>query len=147
MKGIAALAALFWLTAAWADMPMRTEALSIRTQSGTAGFTVEIAETPAQQETGLMHRRSLAGDAGMLFILPHERVVQMWMKDTPLPLDMLFIDLHGKIIHLAENTTPNSTDVIGTETPVLAVLEIKGGTAAKRGIRAGDYVMHPYFTP
>lgn len=110
-------------------------------------FTIDIAETPAQQEHGLMGRMHLKRHYGMLFILPEEKDIRMWMKNTPSPLDMLFIDKSGTIVYVAHNTVPESLEMIHAGEPVKAVLEIAGGTAAADGIKVGDKVMHRYFKP
>ncbi len=127
-----------------AEMPK--EAIHIKTASGEQKFIVEIATTGQQQEQGLMGRTALADDAGMLFIFPDEREIKMWMKNTLIPLDMLFIDSHGKIIYIARNTAPNSLNIISAGTAKSrAVLEIKGGTAKKQQIEIGDIVLHKVF--
>ena len=109
-------------------------------------FNVEMATTPKQQERGLMFRKEMAPDHGMLFLMPSERPMQMWMKNTELPLDMLFIDAKGEIHHI-HTATPHSLDVIEYPTPVLAVLELLGGTAEKLGIKPGDRAISPAFKP
>ncbi len=137
-------------TAAGAPPPrvsFARDALTIRTGTGDIPFSVEIASTPAQQRYGLMHREALPPDGGMLFLWPRDRAVAMWMKDTVLPLDMLFIDRHGGVVYIAREAAPLSTRLISAHRPVRAVLEILGGTAALRGIGVGDQVIHPYFTP
>lgn len=121
--------------------------LTIRTKTGDRHYRVEIADTQQQQERGLMHRRALAKDGGMLFVQQRERVMRMWMKDTPIPLDMLFIDRHGKIVYIAHNAAPNSADIITTPTLVRAVLELAGGSAKARHIEVGDPVIDEYFEP
>lgn len=144
----------FWLLAAlFLALPaqaggLRQEPLSIETAAGARhAFTVEIAETPEEQERGLMFRRELAENAGMLFYWPGARDAAMWMKDTPLPLDMLFLDSGGVIVYIAADTTPYSTGIISAGRAVSAVLELPGGTARKLGIGKGDRVIHRYFAP
>ena len=110
-------------------------------------FTIEIAQTPQQQELGLMHRTKFADNQGMLFINDEERIMDMWMKNTLISLDMLFIDKRGKVVYIAPRTTPLSLKSIGPGLPVKAVLELKGGVCQKLGIQAGDRVIHPFFTP
>lgn len=114
--------------------------LSIETGSGSQRFRVELALTPAEQARGLMFRERMAGDAGMLFVHPTPHVVTMWMKNTFIPLDMLFIDGAGSITHIAERTVPHSEAVISSGGPVIAVLELNAGTASRLKIRPGDKV-------
>jgi uncharacterized protein len=125
----------------------KIEPLSITTEADVSLFTVEIADTDALRERGLMFRQRLPEDRGMLFDFGQPRPVSMWMKNTYIPLDMLFIRADGVIAYIAENTTPKSLDAVGVQEPVLAVLELAGGTAKKRGIRAGDVVYHRLFNP
>ncbi len=124
-------------------IPFEREPLTVRTRTGDVSFSVEIARTPAQRRYGLMHRQTLARDEGMLFLLPRDQRVVMWMKGTPLPLDMLFIDRHGRIVSIARKARPFTTKLIRARQPVRAVLEILGGTAALRGIGVGDQVIPP----
>jgi uncharacterized membrane protein (UPF0127 family) len=108
-------------------------------------FTVELALDGAQQAQGLMFRRDLAPDAGMLFLYGRPREVSMWMKNTLIPLDMLFIADDGRIVEIAERTVPGSLQTIPSGRPVAAVLELNGGTAARLGITPGDRVRHAAF--
>ncbi len=121
------------------------QTLEVVTKSGVRTFAVEMAVTEAELSKGLMHRTELPEGSGMLFDFKQERLITMWMKDTPLSLDMIFIAGNGAIVRIAENTTPLSTRTIGSGTPALAVLEVVGGTARKLGIAAGDRVVHPMF--
>jgi uncharacterized membrane protein (UPF0127 family) len=120
--------------------------LTIVTASGTHNFTVEIATAPAQMEQGLMFRRSLAPDAGMLFDYRVPSMASMWMKNTLIPLDMLFVDAKGRIVNIHERAVPGSLDTIAAAAPVRAVVELNGGTTARLGIRPGDKVVSPIFT-
>jgi uncharacterized membrane protein (UPF0127 family) len=122
-----------------------TGELTIETAKGPHKFDVELATTPAQLEQGLMFRRSLPPDAGMLFDFGTPSPVSMWMKNTFIPLDMLFIDAHGRIINIAERTVPGSLAAVSAAAPARAVLELNGGTAARLGIRPGDRVLFPIF--
>ncbi len=119
--------------------------VSIETASGRHEFAVEIAISEAQRAQGLMYRRSLVADAGMLFLYPDDRVIHMWMKNTLLPLDMLFLSADGRVVNLVEYTVPLSTTVISSEGPARAVLELAAGTAARIGIEPGDRVRHSAF--
>lgn len=123
----------------------KIEPVTIATEDDAWMFTVEIADTEELRGRGLMFRQRLAEDRGMLFDFGEPRQVSMWMKNTLIPLDMLFIRKDGTIAYIAENTTPGSLDTIGVSEPVLAVLELAGGIARKRGIRAGDTVFHRMF--
>ena len=123
-----------------------TSELTIVSANGPHRFNVEVAETPAQMEQGLMFRTSLAPDAGMLFIYPQPTVATMWMKNTLIPLDMLFVDIRGRIVNIRQRAVPQSLDVISAAAPVRAVIELNGGTAARLGIEPGDKVLHPVFS-
>jgi uncharacterized membrane protein (UPF0127 family) len=120
--------------------------LTIVSANGRHRFKVEVAETPAQMEQGLMFRTSLAPDAGMLFIYPQPTVATMWMKNTLIPLDMLFVDAQGRIVNIHQRAVPQSLDVISAAAPVRAVIELNGGTAARLGIEPGDKVLHSAFS-
>ena len=123
--------------------------LEIRTQSGSQRYDVWIADTPARSQQGLMFVKSLHAGQGMLFPLQRPGVMRMWMKDTLIPLDMLFIDAHGQIIYIRHNATPQSEAIITTPAPVItpikAVLELAGGECARRHIEQGDWVINGFF--
>lgn len=106
-------------------------------------FDVELATTAPQMARGLMYREELAPDAGMLFVFPSARVASFWMKNTLIPLDMLFIARDGRVVHVAERTTPLSERGISSRRPVVAVLELPGGTAERLGIGPGARVESP----
>jgi uncharacterized membrane protein (UPF0127 family) len=108
-------------------------------------FDVWIAGTSTRREQGLMFVKSLADDAGMLFIYAAPHQISMWMKNTYIPLDMLFIRANGRVARVAANTTPHSLKTVESGEDVIAVLELKAGTAAKLNIRAGAVVMHTTF--
>jgi uncharacterized membrane protein (UPF0127 family) len=122
-----------------------TSELTIISASGPHRFKVELAETPAQMTQGLMFRTSLAPDAGMLFDYRQPTAATMWMRNTLIPLDMLFVDAQGRIVNIYERAVPQSLDVIAAAEPVRAVIELNGGTAARLGIEPGDRVVHPIF--
>lgn len=122
-------------------------ALEIRTKQGRQWFNIRVADTPSRQERGLMFVRILPSDEGMLFPQLQPRVMAMWMKNTFIPLDMLFIDSRGRVVCLRERTVPESLDIVSCDQPVKAVLEIGGGQADKRGIAVGDRVIHKLFGP
>ena len=114
--------------------------LEIRGASGTHRFTVEVARTPDQQAQGLMFRTALGADEGMIFPFPFPRPASFWMRNTLIPLDMIFIREDGTIARIAANTVPDSEESVSSGEPVAAVLEIRGGRAAELGIREGDRV-------
>ena len=135
-----------WLTRpAAAQESARTEPLTIQARSGPHRFSVEVMRTDADRSRGLMFRRTMAADHGMLFDFEQVEPVSMWMKNTYLSLDMLFIRADGTIARIAADTEPLSTAIIASGEPVLAVLELNAGTAAKLGLRSGDRVEHPLF--
>ncbi|ACA14952.1 protein of unknown function DUF192 [Methylobacterium sp. 4-46] len=142
---LAALAFVLTLLAAPVRAEGPTEPLSIVSRSGRHAFQVEVMRDDAGRAQGLMFRRSMAPDHGMLFDFAQVAPVTMWMKNTYLPLDMLFIRADGTVSRIAADTEPLSTRVIPSGGPILAVLELNAGTAAKLGIRAGDKVEHPLF--
>ncbi len=117
----------------------------IHASSGDHVFRVEVADTDDARERGLMYRRSMAPDAGMLFDYTVPRHVSMWMKNTYIALDMLFITPDGRIANIAHDTTPHSLDVISSTSPVRAVLELNAGTIERLGIAVGDRVTHAIF--
>ncbi|CDM57602.1 MULTISPECIES: DUF192 domain-containing protein [Rhizobium] len=141
-----ALAALFFIVTlpALSQQPMTfdKEPLIIQTASGKRlNFTVEIADTNEQRQRGLMYRKEMADDAGMIFDFGVSRRVQMWMENTILPLDMLFVDSTGTIRSIKQNTVPYSQDIIDSMTEVKYVIELNAGVIAKLGIQPGDKVM------
>jgi len=144
---------LIFLSIIWAAgiyfSPPTFERDSLYIQSGTRlwPIEVEIAKSEKQKKKGLMNRRHLKESNGMLFVWREPQVMHMWMKDTRIPLDMLFIDAQGIIVHIAPNRRPQSTESTTYEKPVLAVLELPGGTTKKLMIKLGDLVMHPIFEP
>lgn len=110
----------------------------IETAAGVRLFHVELAETPEQRARGLMYRRMLAPDAGMLFLFPERERPTMWMANTWLPLDMLFVAADGRIADIFANTVPRSRLTISSPHPARMVLELGGGTARRLGIAPGD---------
>ncbi len=142
-RGALVLALLFVaLTAARA---LEIGTLEIVTKTGVHAFTVEIAQTDDERATGLMNRRSLPEGRGMLFDFKREGPVSFWMKNTYIPLDMIFIRADGRILRIAENTEPLSERMVPSGGPILGVLEVIGGTSRKLGIAPGDRVAHPIF--
>jgi uncharacterized protein len=124
------------------------DSLTIATASARQHrFDIWVARSPAQQERGLMFVTELAADTGMLFVEQPPRVMSMWMKNTLIPLDMLFIANDGRIEFIRERAQPQSLAIIRYDQPVRAVLELRGGEVARRGIRSGDRVESHYFSP
>ncbi|WP_187193689.1 MULTISPECIES: DUF192 domain-containing protein [unclassified Methylobacterium] len=123
----------------------KTEPLTIATKAGPKRFDVEVMRDDAGRSRGLMFRRHMAPEHGMLFDFERAEPVTMWMKNTYLPLDMLFIRPDGTVSRIAADTEPLSTAIIPSGSPVSAVLELNAGTAAKLGIQAGDRIEHPLF--
>jgi hypothetical protein len=119
--------------------------LEIVTKSGVQVFSVEMATTEEEKTTGLMYRKELADGKGMLFDFSPEQEVSMWMKNTYISLDMIFIRADGRILRIAQNTEPMSTKIIPSGGLAKGVLEVIAGTAQKYGIEPGDRVGHPLF--
>jgi uncharacterized membrane protein (UPF0127 family) len=120
--------------------------VTIRMQNGGShAFDLEIAEKSIDLQVGLMYRRHMAPDRGMLFEMGPPQVTQFWMENTYIPLDMLFVDEHGKIVSLHANAQPLSRNTISSEKPVTGVIELNGGRAAELGIQVGDTVEYKYF--
>lgn len=121
------------------------ETLAIVSGDKRHAFQVEVMRTPEQRARGLMHRRYMPADRGMLFDFGRTEPVAMWMENTYIPLDMLFIRADGTIARIAENTEPLSQRTIPSGEPVLSVLEINGGVSRTLGLKPGDRVEHPLF--
>ena len=121
------------------------EKIEVVTSDGTHGFSVEVMRTPEQLAQGLMFRRYMPDDRGMLFDFKVEQPVQFWMKNTYLPLDMIFISKAGKIVSIRENAEPLSEKLIASGGPVVAVLEVNAGTAARIHAKPGDSVRASLF--
>jgi uncharacterized protein len=135
------------LTATASIAAMKTDTLVVVTAAGERTITVELAQSPDEMALGLMYRTSLAEGQGMLFPSPAEREVSMWMRNTYIPLDMIFIRANGMIHRIETMTEPLSEAIVSSNGPVLAVLELAGGGAARLGIKPGDQVRHPIFAP
>ena len=152
---VLAVAALANLTLAGAGAPssaqiklqrFERDVLSIETADGQRHrLEVELALTGEQHAQGLMYRRSLAEDGGMLFLYSGAGILSMWMKNTPIPLDMMFIAPDGRIVDIAERTVPYSLETVSSRFAASAVLEVNGGTVARLGIQPGDRVRHRAF--
>lgn len=138
----AALVVGFVLLAACAgrSTALPVETIVIDTREGEATFRVEVARDIESQERGLMNRRHMAPDVGMLFDFHRAQFVTFWMKDTYIPLDMLFVRADGTISTIAPHATPMSTDPIRSAEPIVVVIEVNGGRAHDLGIEPGNKV-------
>jgi uncharacterized membrane protein (UPF0127 family) len=134
------------MSALAASITFEEAPLTIDAASGQFEFQVEMAVSPEQRGRGLMFREELAEDRGMLFDFGRLQQASMWMRNTYVPLDMLFIDPEGRITQIAADIRPLSDAVIASREPVRAVLELRAGVTAKLGIKPGDRVVHPMFT-
>ena len=145
------IALLFWvvLLPSWAcaqdDVALST--LSIQTPNSTYSFTTEIALSEEAKERGLMFRQKMPEDQAMIFAFSPPQPVKFWMKNTLIPLDMIFVRADGTIAAIAENAVPQSLDQIGVAEPVAAVVEVAGGVTHKLGIHMGDHVGGAAFNP
>ncbi|MDO9413217.1 MAG: DUF192 domain-containing protein [Pseudolabrys sp.] len=119
--------------------------LSVISKGGVHNFSVEMAITETQRAQGLMHRKELPEGQGMLFDFQQEQELGFWMKNTYVSLDIIFIRADGRILRIAENTTPMSEALIPSQGRARAVLEVVAGTAKKLGMAPGDEVAHPIF--
>jgi len=142
----AASAVLAILCASPAARAATIQPLEIVTRSGVQVFSVEMATTEDEKQTGLMYRKELPDGKGMLFDFSPEQQISMWMKNTYISLDMIFIRADGRILRIAENTEPLSTKIISSGGLAKGVLEVIAGTAQKYGIQPGDRVAHPLFS-
>jgi uncharacterized membrane protein (UPF0127 family) len=135
-----------------ASAPNALEPLTIVTDPKGAhpadhALSVEVMRTEAERERGLMERRYLPPDRGMLFQFDREQPVMMWMKNTYIPLDMIFISRAGVVTHIHENAEPLSEAIISSNGAVYGVLEVNAGYARKIGLKPGDLLRHPLFRP
>lgn len=144
LKRFLQVAAACWIVLA-ARGAVAAEKVPVLIHAGgsTYKFDAEIADTADERAQGLMYREHLEANEGMLFLYPVAKPVAFWMKNTPLPLDMLFIDAEGKIINVAAMAKPFDTSPISSEGAAIAVFEILGGSAGQLGIEAGDKVEWP----
>lgn len=145
-RALLALAGSGWALASVARAASpRLEAVEIVSSRGRARFQVEIAATRAEQARGLMFRKSLAPDRGMLFIYKRPQPAAYWMKNTLIPLDIIYIQPDGRILSIVRNARPHDETPLPSGGLVLGVLEIAGGRAAQLGILPGDRVLHRIF--
>lgn len=143
-----ALLALAFLAAAGpvaAETICRPDSVEIRTPRGETRFSIELADTPDSRAYGLMNRASLPKSSGMLFVYEYPQHVSFWMRNTLIPLDMIFVDARGVITRIHENARPHDETPIDGGSGVLAVLEINGGLARRLGLTEGGVLQHPAF--
>ncbi len=149
-KGLALAAAIGLLalsgTAAMADA-CRDDQVKLRGDWGQARFTVELADSEAERNKGLMFRETMPRSAGMLFVYPEPDIVGFWMKNTLIPLDMIFLDETGTVQRIHANAIPHDETPIMGGAGILAVLEINGGMSEALGITVGSQMQHPAFDP
>jgi uncharacterized membrane protein (UPF0127 family) len=126
---------------------MRRGTLILHTAFGAHAIEVEIPETAREQQTGLSFRRSVPDNTGMLFLYRGSQEVIMWMKDTSVSLDMVFLEPDGRVHRVESDTKPFSQAIVPSLGEVVAVLELAAGTARRLGLRPGDYADHPVFGP
>lgn len=142
-----AFCALAVVSTAHAASTPAVDDLAIETASGAHHFTVEVMRSRDELERGLMFRRQMAPEKGMLFDFGTTQPVSMWMKNTYLPLDMVFIAADGRVVSVKQNAEPLSEAIIPSGGDVLGVLELNAGTAARIGVQPGDRVVDPMFKP
>ena len=123
------------------------DVVSIQGDFGAVDFNVEIAITSIQRKQGLMGREKLDTQTGMLFLYEKPHKVSFWMKNTVIPLDIIFLSMSGEISHIEHNAKPFSIKRISGGSDTIAVLEINGQSANREGIKTGDLVSHPFFLP
>lgn len=139
LKILAPLAALLFVSACTAG----EDQLSLQTSTGTYQFIIELADDDAERSRGLMFRQELAANAGMLFDFGNEREVGFWMRNTFIPLDMIFVSEDGIVKNIHARAIPQDPTTIRSGSPVRFVFEIPGGRAEEIGLQVGDVMMHP----
>jgi len=144
---LTALAGAMGLAAGSALAQCAENHVDLRGDWGKAQFTVELADDPAERAQGLMFRDHMASGAGMLFIYEAPHRARFWMKNTLIPLDMIFVDAAGRVTHIHENARPQDETAIDGGDGVLGVLEINGGLAGAMGLTVGSELRHPRFDP
>ena len=147
LKLIALVGCLFVLESrhAISDTTFPQSEILIVSKSGEHKFVVDVATTMAQRQMGLMYRKKMARNRGMMFDFSEEQLIAMWMKNTLIPLDMLFVDKTGKIVQIERATTPLSLKTIASRRPAMSVIELNAGLTEELGISEGDQVMHNIF--
>ena len=147
LKLIALVGCLFVLESrhAVSDIIFPQSEILIVSKSGEHKFVVDVATTMAQRQVGLMYRKKMARNRGMMFDFGEEQLIAMWMKNTLIPLDMLFVDKTGRILQIERATTPLSLETIAGRRPAMSVIELNAGLTAELGISEGDQIMHNIF--
>ena len=130
---------------AFSDVTFPKSEILIVSKSGEHQFMVDVATTVAQRQLGLMYRKKMALNGGMMFDFGKEKLISMWMKNTLIPLDMLFVDKTGNILQIERATTPFSLDTISSRRPALSVIELNAGVTEELRITEGDQVIHDIF--
>ena len=125
------------------EIKFQNSSLTIQTKDSEYIFNIEIAITEQERSRGLMHRKELKQTEGMLFLYPKNQIIKMWMKNTLIPLDMIFINNSGKIIDIFKMTIPKDLTPIGPDVKLKGVLEINGGLTSYLNINKGDFIIHP----
>jgi len=131
--------------AARAMAAMRHETIVLMTSAGAKTIIAEIARSNAEKALGLMYRSHLDDRNGMLFVYQHPQIITMWMKNTYIPLDMVFVRADGSVLRIAANTEPLSEDIIASGGLASFVLELAGGAARRLGLKVGDRLKAPLF--
>jgi len=142
---IALLVGMMGATSAQAEMKMRRDMLTLHTASGAHRIEIEVAESDREKAYGLMFRQSLGDNEGMLFPYPTAHEITMWMRNTFISLDMIFIRADGTVHRIASDTEPHSERIIASEGDVTGVLEMKAGSARRLGLKTGDRVEYKHF--
>ena len=125
------------------EITFQNSSLIIQTKDSEYIFNIEIAITEKERSIGLMYRKELKQNEGMLFLYPKKQIIKMWMKNTLIPLDMIFINNNGKIIDIFKMTIPKDLTPIGPDVKLKGVLEINGGLTSYLNINKGDFIIHP----
>ena len=125
------------------EITFQNSSLTIQTKDSEYIFNIEIAITEKERSRGLMYRKELKQTEGMLFLYPKKQIIKMWMKNTLIPLDMIFINKSGKIIDIFKMTIPKDLTPIGPDVKLKGVLEINGGLTSYLNINKGDFIIHP----
>jgi uncharacterized membrane protein (UPF0127 family) len=144
---IATMVAMMGALSAQTEIKMRRDTLILHTAGGDHRIDIEVAESDREQQHGLMFRQSIGDNEGMLFPYPTPREITMWMRNTFIPLDMIFIRGDGIIHRIATDTEPFSETIIPSQGEATAVLEMKAGSARRLGLKAGDRVEYKHFKP
>lgn len=150
MKCIQIFASFLFVVIASAAYPAIADGMSsvtIKTQSGDRVWQIELASDDDSRSRGLMFRKSMAAETGMLFRFETTRPVAMWMKNTFIPLDMIFADEAGRVTHIHKGAVPHSLEVISSQGPARYVLEINAGEADLHGVDVGNQLRHPWILP